>query len=133
MSEGNPIRYDLSWRRRNVFALLVLCVLAATALGVRLFQRQRPAGEPLAVDPDRVSLASEQIDPNTASVASLRRLPGIGPVTAQAIVAYRTAHEPNAFTKPTDLAKVHDIGAGIVARISPYLKFAPSRRDDDGT
>lgn len=48
------------------------------------------------------------IDLNTADVDQLDELPGVGPATAAAIVAYRTAHGP--FASVDDLAEVRGIG-----------------------
>ncbi len=48
------------------------------------------------------------VDVNTASVAELDTLPGIGPVTAQRIIEYRMANGP--FRSPEDLMNVKGIG-----------------------
>lgn len=48
------------------------------------------------------------VDVNTASAADLDALPGIGPSTAQAIVAHRDAHGP--FRSVDDLLDVRGIG-----------------------
>ena len=70
----------------------------------------------------------EFINPNTAPVASLVRLPGIGIVRAEAIVAYRERFcEKNvsgpAFGCGGDLEKVRGIGPKTVQNISEWLKF----------
>jgi competence ComEA-like helix-hairpin-helix protein len=69
----------------------------------------------------RIAAARERIDPNTASVASLRRLPNIAIGRAQAIVQYRQAHQPVAFVTTADLQKVPGIGEGISRTIAKYL------------
>lgn len=46
---------------------------------------------PLAASP---TPAAGRVNVNTASVAELDQLPGVGPVTAQRIVAYREQHGP---------------------------------------
>ena len=102
------------------------CLLAAGSLGLRAVGRTRGVGRVIAVDPRRVQCGRERIDPNTASVASLRRLTGIGPVLAQAIVTYREAHGPMPFRRPEDLRRVPGIGPRIAARIGPDLGFGPS-------
>ncbi|KPK79804.1 MAG: hypothetical protein AMJ81_12780 [Phycisphaerae bacterium SM23_33] len=89
-----------------------------------------PAG---SADPRRVSLAAEKIDPNTASAASLRRLPNIRLVRARAIVAYRREHPSPAFRSAEDLARVRGIGPGTVEAIRDYLKLgAPPGTDAPG-
>jgi len=119
-------RYDLGWRRRHLPALILACLLAAGPLGLRAVGRTRGVGRVIPVDPERLERVRERIDPNTASVASLRRLPGIGPVIAQAIVAYRKAHGPAPFRRPEDLQRVPGIGPRIAARIAPDLDSGPS-------
>ena len=116
---------DVAWRRADLLALLVLFALAAGAVAVSVLPARAwfPAEPPL--DPQRVAAATERIDPNTASVASLRRLPMIGVVKAEAVVAYRTAHAPRPFRRSEDLAKVHGIGPGLVQRAGGYLIFGP--------
>lgn len=57
-------------------------------------------------------LEGEVIDLNTASVADLTRLPGIGEKRAQDIIDYRTEHGP--FRIPEDLTKVDGIGEGTL-------------------
>lgn len=51
---------------------------------------------------------SEPIDVNTASEQQLDSLPGVGPSTARAIVAYRLQHGP--FARVEDLLNVRGIG-----------------------
>ena len=52
--------------------------------------------------------AATPIDLNTASQPELEALPGIGPTTAQAILAYRDQHGP--FASVDDLGEVQGIG-----------------------
>lgn len=68
----------------------------------------------------------ERIDPNLASEAQLRRLPGIGPSRARAIIA---AREEARFRAAGDLLRVPGVGETILARIAPHL----SLRMDDGS
>jgi len=123
---NRPGRLDFSWRRRNLAGLVVIVSLWAALLAVRTAAPRRWfSGEP-PILPSRTAAAAQRIDPNTAGAASLRRLHGIGPVLAAAIVQYRQAHGPTAFSRPEDLTRVRGIGPGIVARIRPFLTFAPS-------
>jgi hypothetical protein len=71
---------------------------------------------------------ANRIDPNTAGVDSLARLPGIGPTRAGQIVAYRERFAAEhdgapAFTRPEDLAVIKGIGPKTVAKLAPYLAF----------
>jgi competence protein ComEA len=56
---------------------------------------------------------------NTADQVALESLPEVGPVTAQAIMAYRTEH--GAFTSVDQLLDVDGIGEATLAQITPYV------------
>ncbi len=114
-------RYQFTWRRQHVAVLLAGCLLACSLLGSEALDRRWFAGRPGVVT-DRAT-AAELIDPNAASSASLQRLSLIGPVTAQAIIEYRSAHGPRPFRRPEDLMAVNGVGPGIVLRIRDHLTF----------
>jgi len=61
------------------------------------------------------------IDPNTADAATLTRLPGIGPVTAARIVAYRDEHGP--FADAGALLAVPGVGPATLEAVRPFLTF----------
>jgi len=71
------------------------------------------AGTPLA--------KGERLDPNVATAAQLRRLPGVGRAKAEAIVSERTTGKP--FEGPADLARVPGIGPQTVEALTPHLEF----------
>lgn len=111
-------------RDGDVAAVLILCVLGGVALaGYASGRPVQKRGIPAPV-PDRVDSLARTVDPNTASVASLRRLPGLGPAKARAIVSYRAAHGPAAFGTPEDLKKVHGIGPGLLQRMQPFVRIS---------
>lgn len=62
------------------------------------------------------------IDPNAAQRAEWDRLPGIGPVTAIAIVRHRQAEGP--FRGPADLLAVRGIGPRTLERLEPWLRWS---------
>jgi competence protein ComEA len=56
---------------------------------------------------------------NSATQAELEELPGVGPVTAQAIMTFRT--EQGAFTAVDELLEVSGIGDATLAQIAPFV------------
>ncbi len=56
---------------------------------------------------------------NTATAVELEKLPGIGPVLAERIVEYRTAHGP--FTRLDQLHEVKGVGDHLLGRLQANL------------
>ncbi len=67
----------------------------------------------------RAQPAPGSVDINTATAEQLIALPGIGPVTAEKIVAFRDENGP--FETAEDLLQVRGIGEKKLARIRVYL------------
>lgn len=82
--------------------------LLAAGLALRE-ERRRAAAEPAP------------LDPNAADRAAWDRLPGIGPRTAEAIIAHRAREGP--FRLPEDLLAVRGIGPATLERMQPYLAW----------
>ncbi|MDN4163630.1 ComEA family DNA-binding protein, partial [Nocardioides abyssi] len=59
------------------------------------------------------------VDLNTADQALLETLPQVGPVTAGAILAWRTEH--GAFTAVEELLEVDGIGEATLAQLAPLV------------
>ena len=77
---------------------------------------------------DKSCMTLQTINPNSASFASLIRLPNVGTTTAQSIIAYRIAHQQiyngtNAFNTANDLENVKRIGSKTVLQLQQYLKL----------
>lgn len=64
--------------------------------------------------------ASGLLDLNTATAAQLEDLPGVGPVTAAAILAWRQEHRR--FSRVEELNEVDGIGPKTYARIAPHVR-----------
>ncbi|WP_018887965.1 ComEA family DNA-binding protein [Paenibacillus massiliensis] len=64
-------------------------------------------------------IADGKINVNTASLAQLMELPGIGEKKAQAIMDYRTQH--GAFRQVEDLENVKGIGPKMLEKMKPYV------------
>lgn len=62
----------------------------------------------------------KDVDINTADKEMLTLLPGIGPVTADAIIAYRKTN--GNFKSIDELTKVKGIGEKTLVKIKPFLK-----------
>jgi competence ComEA-like helix-hairpin-helix protein len=113
-----------SWTPRNIAALIALTAAVAAMVGWRMADRRSRMDADLVVTGAPMPAAAETIDPNTASWASLARLPGIGPGRAKAICSYRQQSDRTpAFTQPDDLMDVSGIGEVILDGIRPYLTF----------
>lgn len=82
-----------------------------------------PAALPASLDAVRSGGAglavAGLIDINRASLAELDQLPGIGPVTAQAIVEHRTTHGP--FRAVDELVDVKGIGQATLEKIRALI------------
>jgi len=124
---GDP-QLDVRLRRSDLAGIIVLCLCAAVWVTVRLNGPRITFADNPPADAQRLRAAEERIDPNTASVASMLRLRGIGPARAGAIVEYRNSRGTNAFEAADDLAEIRGIGPGTVRRIAGELSL-PLRSD----
>ena len=81
-----------------------------------------PGAPGTASHPDRPDkpARSEVVNLNTATVQQLDALPGVGPVTAAAIVAWRDAN--GKFTKVDQLAEVDGIGPARLEKLRPLVR-----------
>lgn len=66
------------------------------------------------------TVASVKVNINTADVTQLTEIPGIGPKTAEAIVAYRKT--VGQFKTLEDLIEVKGIGLKKLEKMRPYLE-----------
>jgi competence protein ComEA len=72
-------------------------------------------GAPAAAPGGAAPTAGAKINLNTATLEQLDTLPGVGPVTAQAILAWREDDGP--FTSVDDLLDVKGIGDATLAEL----------------
>ena len=93
-----------------------------TALGSSVASGSAPvSGAPgPRVSPTVKPKAPEVVDLNSATVEQLDALPGVGPVTAAAIVAWRQAN--GKFTSVDQLADVDGIGPARLDKLRPLVR-----------
>lgn len=99
----------------------VALLLAAVLIGYAAFY------VPSVTRPVVVSVVSEEpssspawpVDLNTADLEQLDTLPGVGPVTAQAILDYREENGP--FSSVDELENVYGIGEKTVEGLREYV------------
>ncbi len=74
---------------------------------------------PTATTPTSGSPVAGLVNINTADETALESLPEVGPVTAQAIIAWRSEH--GGFTAVDQLLDVDGIGDATLAKLTPYV------------
>ena len=77
---------------------------------------ENPDGAPATADADT---PPGRVNINTADLAALCALPGIGEALAGRVIEYREAHGP--FTSPDEIMNVSGIGAGKFAAIEAMI------------
>jgi len=139
--------------RRGAFVLLALAALgtawdllhrtpepAPPAGSVALTARSEPAPSATGAAPGAAAEGGGQASPrgkaarggsspvalNSSGAAQLQELPGIGPVLAARIVAYREAHGP--FRSADELLGVRGIGPRLLERIRPRIELDAAAR-----
>lgn len=95
-------------------------------VGIATPAGQRPAlgssvgGVPAAPEPAAPAKPVGPVDLNTASAEDFDALPGVGPVTASAIVAWRSAN--GRFTSVDQLGEVDGIGPARLEKLRPLVR-----------
>ena len=102
----------LPFTRQELKALVILGVTGLVGVTVPLVLRAAPT-TPAATVPTVVNL-------NTASADELAALRGIGPATAQRIVAERRQH--GQFLRTEDLTRVKGLSPALIARLKSQLR-----------
>lgn len=78
-----------------------------------------PVGVAASAVPSAGAPGGPLVNLNTASQGELEALPEVGPVTAQAILAWRTEH--GGFTSIDELLEVDGIGDATLGQLAPYV------------
>jgi len=114
--------------RRDVCLWLLLALLTVSVI-YRVMNDRYKVNEPFVIQDENSQSLLDKINPNTASWASLARLPGIGPGKAKAIIKFREEYKQSngrsaiAFQTDNDLCKVKGIGGLTVEKIKEYLVY----------
>ena len=96
---------------KNVIAITMF----VCCLGLVVAQPVLAANTELASGAEVIS----QLNVNDASLVDLTALPGIGKVTAEKIVSFRTENGP--FKSVDDLILVKGVGKKVLEKIRPYV------------
>jgi competence protein ComEA len=102
-------------RRGADLGALNLAAVLVDAQQVLVPKRGQPEAAGTAPSPGTSGASGDLVNVNTATAADLETLPGIGPVLAEAIVAYRDEHGP--FTSVDQLEDVSGIGPVTLGEI----------------
>lgn len=102
-----------------VFLLAAALMLTGFAAGERDFAPQEDLPASALAAGYGQPTEDGRINVNTADAELLDTLPGIGPVKAAAIIAYREEHGP--FRYPEELIRVKGIGEGTLSKIMDLI------------
>ena len=108
----------MSRRNLAVFGLIVVSLYASSiGLAAQAASRAQAAPQPV-------------VNLNTATVAQLETLPGVGVKLAERIVDYRTKN--GGFKKIEDLMNVRGIGEKNFLKLKPFITVGPAKPERPG-
>lgn len=115
--------------RRELAVLAVGLALALLAVGVRQGFDLVWGARDVRISAHQDSLQPLRLDVNSARHYELITLPGVGPVTADAIIRHRKEHGP--FRTLSDLTRVNGIGPKTVENIRPHAMCQRAEEADN--
>lgn len=105
---------------KRVRVLMAIIVALSIGFGFSPAMASTKAVDAKATESQAKSTAVQLIDINKADAEMLTQLPGIGPKTAEAILAYRK--DVGQFKSLEELTEVKGIGAKKLEKIRPFLQ-----------
>ncbi|MEI7765903.1 MAG: helix-hairpin-helix domain-containing protein [Phycisphaerae bacterium] len=114
------------WSQRQRIGLVLLLTVLAVVLTYQWWQREPYQG--VTASAQTLEPLPQQIDPNTESVESLSRLPGIGTHWAQKIVNFReqqlqAGRQPPIFNRPDDLKAIPGLPGKAIDHAAYFMRF----------
>jgi len=114
-------------RRRRGVILWLLATILVSSCAYRIIRHCYYVAQPLTLNNDLAETLKCKINPNTATWASLARLPGIGPTKAKSIIKYRKETKKTddniVFKNINDLQNIKGIGPITIQNIKEYITF----------
>ena len=111
--------------RRFLAAMVILTTIGVAQPATALSQGAKTAGAAKAK-----ATAANPVNLNSASVAQLQTLPGIGASTAQRIIEYRQKN--GSFKKIEELMNVKGIGEKSFLKLKPLITVGADKADRAG-
>ena len=108
---------------RMMIAALLVLGLGGAALPAQEGSQSATANGTKATTPT----AAAQVNLNSATMAQLQTLPGIGPATAQRIMDYR--EQTGSFKKIEELMNVRGIGEVSFLKLKALVTLTPARTE----
>ena len=105
-------------KKAGVFMAIIVALVVGLGFSPALVNAK--TADAKATEKQTKSAVAQKVDINKADVAMLTQLPGIGPKTAEAIIAYRK--DKGQFKSLEDLIGVKGIGPKKLEKIRPFLQ-----------
>jgi hypothetical protein len=119
---------EWGWTRGQRMALGTLLFLLIVVLSIQLVLRAHRIDERIVVLHGQPLTLPTRIDPNTATLEELTRIPHIGEKVAGKLIAYRDERKPLTpdnivFRSPEDLSHIPGLGKKTAQDLAPYFQF----------
>jgi competence protein ComEA len=111
---------------RSALVLVAALVFASASLFAQSAASKPQGGRATKPPVTATVVSTEVVNLNSATVAQIASLPGIGPKTAELVVQYRTKNGP--FKKIEEVMNVRGIGEKSFLKIKDQLTVAESKK-----